>query len=397
MDPAEKKFTQDAYTHAIDRDDIQDYLFSDASKEDKDKVYLYQRTKEAIVKNIRQDLHTVLTHKNIPTNNRKYKRYLQQFEKAKELIGKYMHYSLEDLGQRVQSPRLSIQEKNEMQTWINLNNKAKEFLKHEEQITQKDILFDTQILLQYKTTGVIRDNIPCFYEQDTEGNKNFFSLNDLLNDMATFATKRYVPWVDDVQLKAITAHFPHFVRALKLKNTYTKLESLRDRQEQIMYDLPTYQEQHFYEQWKMNKKMPEGILAEKVVEWMFRHFAQLSQEYDIKVIRASKWEDIVNKVDLVLEIKNKKTGIQIEKELQLTMNTRPDIVKKKKEQLAFVKWTKGNDIELIQLVFNDLCDKYRLRWAFGAPVGGLKTILDLEEKDLLGKTYERIVQELTES
>ena len=51
-----------------------------------------------------------------------------------------------------------------------------------------------------------------------------------------------------MQLKAITKHFPYFSRALKRATTYTNLEELRDRQEKIMYDLPTYQEQHFYEQ-----------------------------------------------------------------------------------------------------------------------------------------------------
>jgi hypothetical protein len=396
MDPAEKEFTQDAYTHAIDSDDIHTYLSSDAPDIKKERVHKLQYTKEAIIKGMRHDLQTTLTYNHTPTNNRKYKKYLQQFEKAKELIGKYMYYALDDLEQRVQSPRLSIQEKNEMQVWINLNNKAKEFLKHEEQITQKDILFDMPIFLKYSSLGSSKDNIPCFYEQDTQGNKNYFSLNDLLNDMETFGTQRYVPRVDDVQLKAITPHFPHFVRALKLKNTYRKLQELRDKQEQVMYDLPHYREQHFYEQGKMHT-VAEGKLAEKVVEWMFRHFAQLAQEYDIRVIRASIGEDIINKVDLVLEIRNKRTGVQIEKELQLTMNNRPEILEKKKHQLEELKVKKGNDIALIQLVFNDLCDKYRLRWAFGAPVGGLKTMLDLEEKDLLGKTYERIVQELTES
>ncbi len=395
MNPAEKQFTNDAYKHAIDTSTISAYLSSDAPQVNKDQVQTLQQHKEALIGTMKQDLSTVLTLHNQPTNNRKYKKYLQQFGRAKELIWKYMYYSIEDLQQRVQSPRLSPQEKDEIQWWINLNNKAKEFLKNEQLIAQKDILFDEQLFQKYGVAWNAKDSIPCFYEQDTQGNKNFFSLNDLINDVITFDNKRYIPLVDDLQLKAITKHFPHFSRALKYATTYTNLEELRDRQEQIMYGLPNYRDTPFYVDGE-NNKVSIGHFAEKVVEWMFRHFAQLSQEYDIKVIRASTWEDIINKVDLVLQIKNKRTWVHVEKELQLTTNRSPEILSKKREQLAQMKWKKGKDIELIQLVFDDLYDKYKLRWAFGAPVGGLKTILDLEEKDLLGKTYERIVEEMTE-
>ena len=396
MGPTEKSLREEEYEHAIDKSDIHAYLSSDAPQVNKEQIRILQQDKEVLLHRMKQDLNAVLTYSNQPTNNRKYKKYLQQFGKAKELLGKYMYYAIEDLQQRVQSPRLSPQEKNEMQSWINLNNKAKEFLKQEQLVAQKDILFDEQLFHKHIRAWDPKDAIPCFYEQDTQGNKNFFSLNDLINDVITFDNKRYIPLVDDLQLKAISAHFPHFSRALKRATTYTNLEELRDRQEQIMYGLPNYEDPPFYVDGE-NNKVSIGHFAEKVVEWMFRHFAQLSQEYDIKVIRASSWEDIINKVDLVLQIKNKRTWVHVEKELQLTTNRSPEILSKKREQLAKMKWAKGKDIELIQLVFDDLYDKYKLRWAFGAPVGGLKTILDLEEKELLGKTYERIVEELTET
>jgi len=48
-------------------------------------------------------------------------------------------------------------------------------------------------------------------------------------------------------------------------------------------------------------------LAEKVVEWTFRNFANIDNRYSIKVRKSSIGEDEKNKVDLIIHLKDKKT------------------------------------------------------------------------------------------
>ena len=57
--------------------------------------------------------------------------------------------------------------------------------KHIENTKSRSIYFDDK---QFSTT---RDAfaVECFFEQDTQGNKNYFCLNDLLNDLETFGVE----------------------------------------------------------------------------------------------------------------------------------------------------------------------------------------------------------------
>lgn len=57
-----------------------------------------------------------------------------------------------------------------------------------------------------------------------------------------------------------------------------------------------------------NYNNKSGILAEKVVEWSFRDLALLQKDvYGVKVTKASVGQDQYNKIDLIIQIKNKKS------------------------------------------------------------------------------------------
>jgi hypothetical protein len=51
--------------------------------------------------------------------------------------------------------------------------------------TSTSILFDPKEMMNTKDAF----SIQCFFEQDTQGNKHYFSLYELLNDLETFGVE----------------------------------------------------------------------------------------------------------------------------------------------------------------------------------------------------------------
>ena len=108
------------------------------------------------------------------------------------------------------------------------------------------------------------------------------------------------------------------------------LAKYRDYQEVIMYNFKDYEK----ELSANNYHNKPGLLAEKVVERAFRNFATLDKNlYDVKIFKASVGEDQKNKIDLIVKIKDKKSGINIQKELQLTINHDKEVLSYKKQQV----------------------------------------------------------------
>lgn len=252
----------------------------------------------------------------------------------------------------------------------------------------RTILFDEN---EFKTLDD-KFNVQCFYEQDKQWNKNYFSVNELLNDLETFGVESGYPKIKVDSLGKFEKKFAtvqKFVKVALLKNILAKY---RDYQEVVMYGFYD-NEKHKWERWHDSKTW---ILAEKVVEWSFRDYANLDDKYKVNIKKASIWEDQAHKVDLIIQIQDKKTWINIEKELQLTVNNEENILKHKREQIAKQKIRRDTNLDLVTLELGWLTQKVTLWRNMDRPIWGLNDLLSIEDKEFLKKTYNRIVEKLDE-
>lgn len=255
-----------------------------------------------------------------------------------------------------------------------------------ENTKSRTIYFDTERF--DSTTNAF--SVQCFFEQDIQGNKNYFSLNDLLNDLETFGVESGYPVLDISSLWWQHIVFTWAQKHIKLALIKNILAKYRDYQEVVMYDFKDY-EKHITEKDYQNRN---GVLAEKIVEWTFRHFANLNNDYHIQVKKASIWQDQKNKIDLIIQIQDKKSGVNIQKELQLTVNNDKSVLSNKRIQILRQKNIRNADLDLVELELHLLWQKMTVWRNMERPVWGIYRLLSFEDKDLLRKTYTRIIDEL---
>lgn len=232
-------------------------------------------------------------------------------------------------------------------------------------------------------------NEKCFFETDLEWNKNYFSYNSLLNYIDTFWLEVWLPHIDvsDIPEDIRKYFFPSMDRVLKKHMSVTIIEWLRDKQEILMNNLTDY---------KLDRKdksdLQAWFIAEKVVELEFRQLADLS-EYNIKISKPSVWEDMINKVDLFLELEDKKTGIKVHTELQITIR---DDLELKKQQIVkrnkfLQKQEDYTDSKLIDFTMKDLWKKLNFWKSHNRPIWRLSDTLDDIEKTTIRDTFKRLV------
>jgi len=232
-------------------------------------------------------------------------------------------------------------------------------------------------------------DIQCFFEQDNEWNKNYFSVNEMLNDLETFGIESGYPVINetDINNKKDLKNLQKLIKIALIKNILSKY---RDYQEVIIHHLADYEKRIDWE--KISNK--DGLLAEKIVEWSFRDLANRDNRYEVKIKKASIWEDQINKVDLIIQMKDKKTGINIEKELQLTLNEDKNTLQQKRLQIERQRNLRNTDLDLLKLELTLLWQKVTIWRNLDRPIWWLDKLLSLEDKKYLKTTYDRIVSEL---
>lgn len=253
----------------------------------------------------------------------------------------------------------------------------------------RNIMFDPQ---QFTSNADVFD-IQCFFEQDKQGNKHYFSLYELLNDLETFGTEVWYPIIDTTQMWSHNKKFYSAQKFIKLALVKNILAKYRDYQEVIMYGFKDYEK----EMYNANYQNKPWLLAEKAVERFFRNLALLQKDrYDIKIIKASVGEDQAQKIDLIIQIKDKKSWINIQKELQLTINEDKDVLLHKKQQIRRQQELRNSNLDLLSLELHLLGQKTILWKNMDRPIWGINDLLSIEDKEFLKKTFDRIIHELQE-
>ncbi len=233
----------------------------------------------------------------------------------------------------------------------------------------------------------------CFFEQDIQWQRNYFSLYDVLNDLETFWWESWYPVIDMTQMWAYSRQFSSAQKFIKLALIRHILAKYRDYQEILIYGFKDYEK----ELSANNYHNRPGLLAEKVVERAFRNFATLDKNlYDVKIFKASVGEDQKNKIDLIVKIKDKKSGINIQKELQLTINHDKEVLSYKKQQVLRQQIARWTNLDLLELELNLLDQKVTLWRNLERPIWWINDLLSIEDKQFLKATYKRIVNELQE-
>lgn len=251
----------------------------------------------------------------------------------------------------------------------------------------RTVLFDPKEMIDTKDVFTVQ----CFFEQDKQGNKHYFSLYELLNDLETFGLESGYPVIDITNIWAYDKRFHTAQKFIKLALVKNILAKYRDYQEVIMYNFKDYEK---YKNSIDHQNKP-WLLAEKVVELSFRNFASQEKDlYDIKITKASIGEDQQNKIDLIVEIKDRKSGINIQKELQLTINNNERVLLHKKQQIQRQHEIRNANLDLLKLELHLLDQKVILRKNMDRPIWGINSLLSLEDKEFLRKTYDRIITEL---
>jgi hypothetical protein len=248
----------------------------------------------------------------------------------------------------------------------------------------RTILFDKQSFHDAQDAF----NVECFFEQDQKWNRNYFSINQLLNDLETFGVESGYPVLDIHTAAELPKGFGNIQKFIKLALVKNILAKYRDYQEIMMYNFVDYEKQD------ISHDQKTGVLAEKVVEWVFRNFAHLEDKYIVKISKASVGEDQDHKVDLIIQLKDKTTWISILKELQLTINHNKDVLMHKRNQIARQQFQRGNDMDLLELEMNLLGQKITLRRNLQRPIWWIDKLLSLDDKAFLKKTFDRIVDQL---
>ncbi len=294
-----------------------------------------------------------------------------------------------------------IQRKKELSSQTHLWIKEKEELSSLNSMLH---LLDTKNILPTKSRSIMFDpqqltanadafDIQCFFEQDKQGNKHYFSLYELLNDLETFGTEVWYPILDTTQMWGYDKKFSSAQKFIKLALIKNILAKYRDYQEVIMYGFKDYEKDMYND----NYQNKSWVLAEKVVERSFRNLALLHKDrYEVKVTKASVGEDQAQKIDLIIQVKDKKLWINIQKELQLTINNDEDVLSHKRQQIRRQQELRQSNLDLLPLELHLLDQKTTLWKNMDRPIWGLNDLLSIEDKQFLKNTFERIIHELQE-
>ncbi|MFZ2150843.1 MAG: hypothetical protein WAZ12_04030 [Candidatus Absconditicoccaceae bacterium] len=313
------------------------------------------------------------------------KDYIKKYKSCSE--SKYLETSHKQLLQRKKELSSNIHIGHREQEELSSINGFLKLLETEniENTKSRNIMFDKD----YFTNTGDKFNIQCFFEQDEEGNRNYFSINELLNDLETFGIESGYPKIQTETFGGIEGfnNVQKFIKLALLKNILAKY---RNYQEVLMYNFIDYEKGEHSDGNRI------GLLAEKVVERTFRNFADIDNRYSVKVRKSSIGEDEKNKVDLIIHLKDKKTGLNIEKELQLTIDHHQKVLEHKRLQIDRQKGSRGSNLDLLELELHLLDQKITLRRNLNRPIGGLNNFLSIEDKEFLKKTYDRIIGELEE-
>ena len=237
-------------------------------------------------------------------------------------------------------------------------------------------------------------NDDIFVEKDFEWNNHFFSFNDILNDLETFWIECWnINFENSEELKWEIQSPERQIKTALAKNN---LLEKRNQQENLIF---WFKERDLLE----NKDERNWFSAEKIVEWFFRYSAQHIEEENpnlkIKIIQASKWEDEKEKNDLFIKVKNLNTWISIQKELQMTLNSNPDVLKHKRFQIERRKKDEKNiwkdiDLELLHLQNLDFARALKIWRLSNRPIWWLKEIFSNEDKKYLEETFSRILEKI---
>jgi len=314
------------------------------------------------------------------------KSYLNSFTKFSNFPWKY---SWKTLSTYKDDLHMSVEEKQDLDIYtssiLNKNNKRN--------TRSKTISFDKDIFNNSYEDD--EKNIKCFFEEDFDWNIRYFSYNDLINDIEVFWVETWIHKIDenDIPEDIRKKYFPSLNRRIKTTMYNNLLWELRDQQEMLMYGFKNYDlessDDISYQNW---------LIAEKVVEWYFKKLANFSN-YNIKIQKASVWEDRRKKIDLFVILEDKKSWVNIEKQLQITLQKNVSVKERqimKRKKALQNSGSEFTDIELVQLTFWDLSEKLRIWQFFNRPVWWIDDLLDSWERELMGTTFNRIVSELNE-
>ncbi len=402
------------YNGPIKKNEIYDYMENNENKKEKQAVEKIQKLKEDITQRLFSELKPI----DIPKfqeaesdylkalegkqevnvfeddiykekinfekifKNEKDPSYVERFKIVSSLCSKYWDEDIHELKNLLNDDILSPEEKMEIQKFLKIAR-----IESVKNTWKRKIYFDYQILEDKKFRLEEKFNIPCFFEQDEKWNKNFLSLNALLKDLQSFWQEIGYPQLTSELSEEYKKFFPSVQRRIKMALSKNFLSYYRDQQEVLMYDFLDYEKK----EWNLKNK--KWFATEQVVERMFRHFANLDQKYKIDIQKASIWEDQRDKVDLIIKIQNKQSKISIEKELQITTNTSPNVLKKKRKQIK-QRHNNWNNLELVRVELENIERKLNIWQKLKRPVWWLQDLLSIEDKKFLKETYNRLVDEL---
>ncbi len=313
--------------------------------------------------------------------------YIKRLEEFEKILNKYIGYPLKDIQRLLWDELISREEKEEIRKYLSVMRE------NTIENTRKRILnFDSDIFNQ-NIENIKPKNIECFYEEDFEWNKNYFSLDTLLNYTETFWIEIWLPEIkiEDIPENIRKKYFPSTNRKIKTSIYKNLLQDLRDKQEVLMYDFDDYEKQN-----NENKNKKEGFIAEKIVELEFRRLAGISDKYNISITKASIWEDQKNKVDLFISLKDKKTWISVKEELQITLKENTEIKQqqiKRRNHILQKSWD-TSESQLVEFTMSNLSKKIHTWRYFNRPIWKLSDTLDATELSMIRETFRRLVNDL---
>lgn len=228
----------------------------------------------------------------------------------------------------------------------------------------------------------------CFYEQDNSWKTNYFSLNDLINDITTFGTEVWYPKLTSEIPEEYKKYFPSLWRRIRFAVAKSLIIKYRDYQETIMYWFDDYEKQ-----WKYSEKQ-EWVSVEHIVEWHFRTYANAYPWYKIFVEKASIWEDQQWKIDLFIRLEDQKTWVNVKKLLQLTVNPDPEVLAKKRRVIERIKRWSQMDIQLLNPQIDRLSNSLQIWRKFGRPIWWVWKIMSEHDDYVLKNEFDKIVEDL---
>ncbi|MEF2174836.1 MAG: hypothetical protein V3575_00065 [Candidatus Absconditabacteria bacterium] len=301
----------------------------------------------------------------------------EKFSKLPYYIEKYGTFKRDELDQLARDSKLSIEERFEINDFIS-TLKARQI----NFTGNKVFYFDEKQFNYYDLLGYQYFSFKCFYEKDITGNKHYFSINDLLNDIVTFGVEVGLPQLDLSSLPLeFKKFFPSINRRLKYALALNLIQDLRDKQERIIYTITDFE--------KFGSiPTSKGRITEQLVERYFRSISQKINGYSISVERGSPGDDTFGKIDLVLSIDNLKTKVNVKKYFQITMQTNENVLNLKKRRI------KNSFTQLLQVEIISLKRIVYLWKKFNRPIGGIGELLSIQDKVFLGKVLDSIIKNI---